>query len=823
MHPLHRVAAGLEQRNACYCILHGWRELGESTDVDMAVSPDALPIITDVLEQNGWQGIQLVPYEVGAYYFVATAENNGHRDFLCIDAITDFRSNGRLHIHNRELLSNPGRYQGLRIASPETEFAYLLVKKVSKGVFPENQRSRLKNLHSVLGSRATAIAERLFGASSGKRIIDWISSSKWDELQLNVDALQRALRRTPAFLDSAHSIQYWAAEFKRLVHRLLHPTGFMVALLGPDGSGKSTLAEAIQRDLKEAFPKARRFYFRPDIFGFNPPGTDPNPHGARIRPQWQSFLKLILLLIDYLVGYYIVIRAYLVRSALVVFDRYYTDLLVDPARYRFRGPFGLARLIGLVIPRPDMFIILDSPERLLLERKKEIPADALRVLRASYRSLPQTLKNASLIDSSSSPDEVIKVAERLVCDNLHQRYVKSLQRLLGTGKSTSENRGEPANHEKHETGRAPLARLRTKQRRALILDKHAGALATQVCRALANRGYQVEIFAERGSHAFHSRFCARALRPPSWELEAIAAKLHILVEENPYDVIFVCNEEILEAVRHVVNLPAWRGLPLSEPSVLGTLLSKHATLRSVAKAGTPVPATIIPSDEGEIGEAVRELSFPLFVKGERGESCQNVRMVERQEDLLPIYRTIARREAAYGGKPALQQMIRGEAYSVGGLFHKGQALRLCAHRKLLTYPPVGGRTVKGITERPEGLLDEVSRVFAALSYTGLGHVEFIRDELDGDFKFIEINPRVWGSIGITEYAGVDLYEPYRLLASGVSPEPDLRFREGVLYHRFSAEVRFILERPLRLLGFVKDAIDPRIHSDFKWSDLGSHL
>jgi predicted ATP-grasp superfamily ATP-dependent carboligase len=236
-----------------------------------------------------------------------------------------------------------------------------------------------------------------------------------------------------------------------------------------------------------------------------------------------------------------------------------------------------------------------------------------------------------------------------------------------------------------------------------------------------------------------------------------------------------------------------------------------------------VPATIIPSDESEVAQALRELSFPLLVKGERGESCQNVRMVYRREDLLPIYRSIARREAAYGGKPALQQLIRGRSYSVGGLFHKGQALRLCAHRKLLTYPPLGGRTVKGVTERPKGLLEEAIEVFSALNYTGLGHVEFIRDERDGNFKFIEINPRVWGSIGIAEYAGVDWYEPYRLLASGVTPEPDLRFREGVLYHRFSGEIRFILERPLRLPGFVRDAIDPRIHSDFKWSDLGSHL
>ena len=191
----HRIAAALEHHNQRYCILHGWSELDESTDIDVAVSPEALPVLAEVLEQSGWQGIQLIPYEVGAYYFVATAENNGKREFLCIDAITDFRSGGRLYIQNQELLANVGRYNGLQVASPEVEFAYLLVKKVLKGIFPEHQRTRIANLRNLLGSRAVEIAERLFGRRAGRRIIAWIGSAQWDELQSHLDASQKALRR----------------------------------------------------------------------------------------------------------------------------------------------------------------------------------------------------------------------------------------------------------------------------------------------------------------------------------------------------------------------------------------------------------------------------------------------------------------------------------------------------------------------------------------------------------------------------------------------------------------------------------------------------
>lgn len=139
------------------------------------------------------------------------------------------------------------------------------------------------------------------------------------------------------------------------------------------------------------------------------------------------------------------------------------------------------------------------------------------------------------------------------------------------------------------------------------------------------------------------------------------------------------------------------------------------------------------------------------------------------------------------------------------------------------YPPGGGVTVKGVTERPPDLLENVFKVFEALRYTGLGQVDFILDTRDGVFKFLEINPRCWGSIGLAELAGVDLYTPYLELSKGNIPEPSLHFHEGVWHHHFSRELRLILKKPSRALGFVLDCVDPRVKSDFDWKDLRPHL
>jgi biotin carboxylase len=344
---------------------------------------------------------------------------------------------------------------------------------------------------------------------------------------------------------------------------------------------------------------------------------------------------------------------------------------------------------------------------------------------------------------------------------------------------------------------------------------------------LASRGYTVDIFAEPNSGALRSKFCAQALSPTVWSPDEVARGIRHLIEESQYDAVYVCSEEVLvilvELLGGALGSGQWTRLPLPKLPALTTLLSKRATVEQMAQMGVSVPKTIVAHNESEAVAAMDELGLPLFLKGDRGESAENVRLVNNEESLLPAYREVARREQHYGGRPSLQERIVGPSFSVAGLFENGRPLRICGHRKLLTFPPYGGWTVKGITTRPDGLLEEAFKVFAAVDYTGLGHTELIRDERDGSYKFIELNPRLWGSVGILAAAGVDFIEPYRMLAERLPVEPDLRYLEGVLYHRFSGEIRLMLNRPQRLPGFLRDALNPRIHSDFSWADLGSHL
>ena len=358
----------------------------------------------------------------------------------------------------------------------------------------------------------------------------------------------------------------------------------------------------------------------------------------------------------------------------------------------------------------------------------------------------------------------------------------------------------------------------------MIIDQHT-TYPIDVCRALAQQGYLVDAFAEPQAPVLRSRYCYRRFPSRPWyEIDPFLRELQAVVDAERYDAIYLCSEEILQILPRILHRSErWSALPLTRPEALPLTLSKNRALKRMIEAGVPVPRTFFPEDDADVEHAARELGFPLVVKGEKGGASWNVRVITDPADVLPTYRLIRNRERGYDGRPTLQEFIQGATYLAGGLFQDGRALRVCAHRMALMNPPRGGTTVKAVTERPAALLDMTFRAFEAFQFTGLGEIDVIRDPRDGQFKFLEVNPRVWASIGLARRAGVDLFTPYRDLAQGLPVQPDLRYREGVLYHRLSGELHLIAKRPLRLVGFIKDCLDRNVYSDFAWNDIGPHF
>jgi thymidylate kinase len=415
-----------------YCILHGWQGLPEylPSDLDIVVAPEDLSKLEKaLLEANGARLVNLLQHESACYYFVLALQEDKKVRFLLVDAATDYRRDGRVWFTAEDLLKGQQRWKDFLVAAPEVEFKYLLVKKILKGLVPENSAKRLRELAGELGDKAREQAVEFLGNPLGEQVFRWIETGTWEEFQNHIPALQKALKTQKFRKDPLNPLRYWLPEIRRVWQRLRYPTGFFVVVLGPDGSGKSTLIAHLERELKGAFRRTAIFHLMPGLLrkGANG-GPVTDPHGQPPRSLPASLLKLFYYLLDYNLGYWLKVLPALVKSTLVLFDRYYDDLLVDPKRYRYGGSMWLARRLRRLIPRPDLWFILDVPEDEILRRKQEVSPEEIRRQREAYRRLAIELPNAFLLDGALPPEEVARQAREIALDHLRQRYLNRRRR-----------------------------------------------------------------------------------------------------------------------------------------------------------------------------------------------------------------------------------------------------------------------------------------------------------------------------------------------------------------------------------------------------------
>jgi thymidylate kinase len=414
----------------CYCIVGDTRGIPDRVDgdIDIILSLDNLAVsvesISRFCRQYDLQLIQVIQHEDTAFYFVIAgigAKDNLH--YLNPDICGDYYRNGRFLLSAQELLDNRldafnenGESRGFYVTSPAREFIYYLLKKVDKKELDDRHGDHLSEEWNKDQTGCLVQIERFWRGEDAVLLTLAAQTNDWEAVRCQLSRMQIDLRKKMPF-----SLGSWIRELRRKIRRILHPTGLAVVLLGPDGIGKSSVIARLEVDFEPAFRRTKRFHLRPH-FGKSPNGGTPvtDPHRQPARGMFSSIAKLCLWWFDYLFGYIVAVYPHLVRSTLVLFDRYYHDLLVDAKRYRYGGPGWLGALVG------------NAPE-IVRSRKRELSlAEAVRQ-REAYLELAGRLplNRVNVVDASLHLDEVAATVNGIILDHLARRVEKRYH--LGQG------------------------------------------------------------------------------------------------------------------------------------------------------------------------------------------------------------------------------------------------------------------------------------------------------------------------------------------------------------------------------------------------------
>lgn len=212
-------------------------------------------------------------------------------------------------------------------------------------------------------------------------------------------------------------------------------------------------------------------------------------------------------------------------------------------------------------------------------------------------------------------------------------------------------------------------------------------------------------------------------------------------------------------------------------------------------------------DFAEVKEFVDTYGLPIMIKAVNGGGGRGMRNVDRMEDLEEAYhRAKSEAKMAFGDdevyvekcimnpKHIEVQVIGDEHGNVVHLFERDCSIQR-RHQKVIEMAPAWSL--------PQGLRKEICdaavKLMKNVKYVNAGTCEFLVDQDEKHFYFIEVNPRVQVEHTVTELiTDIDIVKSQILIAEGYaldSEEIGIGRQEEITHHGMAIQCRITTEDP----------------------------
>jgi predicted ATP-grasp superfamily ATP-dependent carboligase len=343
------------------------------------------------------------------------------------------------------------------------------------------------------------------------------------------------------------------------------------------------------------------------------------------------------------------------------------------------------------------------------------------------------------------------------------------------------------------------------------LDKHMGL---DIARSLAKHGIPVYALDPGRGPARHSNSCY-PIKCPKLRSDNGADFLQFLVDFGKKlgqkSVLYPLSDlHALFCSRHRATLQEYYEYVMPDHEAMEKLATKDGLQAVAREYDIPAPQTIFVKDASEVEVIASHITYPVILKPILSpywhvtqiqrllchgllDSQAKVILCDNPPQLLQAYRRVA----AYDDRLVVQEVIPGEdsrlSYFSFYMNRQSKPLGIFAGRKYRTLPTGFGSAsyVKSFHD-PE-LEEIVLKLLSATQYKGLGGIEFKKDPRDARYKLIEFNTRFGMWDGLSVRCGVDL--PYLAYcdALGLPMEPQLKYRDGVIWIDWERDVRAAFE------------------------------
>ena len=423
---------GFLNTNCKYAVLRnfeGLPEKNDSRDIDIIIERKVFKkhksALIALLEKHNWKIITYLNSDRVVTWVCGCVDSDSNVEIVQLDFFFNTSLFGVRLINAKEFLSNREFNGKIYHVNKDFEFLDKYMYDRAVGVQYPEKYSHVKE--AVLDSEVvTKKLKSIFGVKNIKEC-DKCSGKKM--------LLHAAIRNPLATIG-----RFIKFEYHRIKNYLRSRTGFSIGFTGPDGSGKTTVIDTILERIAPVFKTAHKYYhFRPALFGnlgevAHSAGikkeVDRNysdPHRGGKTGKFSSLLRLCYYTVDYIIGYFVKVKPVTRITRVVVFDRYYTDIICDSRRSRiYLSPKFLYWWGKLFIPTLNYNILLTASSGTILARKRELDEEGIRTINAKIDYLAGK-KGYTKVLNESTPQVAVNEILSFVFNEQHKKNLRRLR------------------------------------------------------------------------------------------------------------------------------------------------------------------------------------------------------------------------------------------------------------------------------------------------------------------------------------------------------------------------------------------------------------
>lgn len=176
----------------------------------------------------------------------------------------------------------------------------------------------------------------------------------------------------------------------------------------------------------------------------------------------------------------------------------------------------------------------------------------------------------------------------------------------------------------------------------------------------------------------------------------------------------------------------------------------------VSNIGVPVPYRIKYTNPNSVSQLLKTKSVEkTVIKLLMGNSSKGVFYGENPKHAQSIVKELIEKYKLIPNRyPQIEEYVEGQGYGCSVLYDNGTTIAHFTHRRLRDKVDSGGTSTFREAAVHEGIEAATKSIFDSLGWNGLAMCEFKVCPKTDRFWFIEVNPRMWGSISLAIESGV---------------------------------------------------------------------